>query len=45
MNITPQPERTEVVIVGVGPTGLVAAVRLAQLGISHVLLDARPVRP
>ena len=42
MNSTPQPERTDVVIVGAGPTGLVAAVRLAQLGISHVLLDARP---
>ena len=42
MKSTPQPERTDVVIVGAGPTGLVAAVRLAQLGISHVLLDARP---
>ncbi len=36
-----RPERTEVVIVGAGPTGLTAAVRLAQLGIPHVLLDLR----
>ncbi len=42
MKSTPQPEHTDVVVVGAGPTGLVAAVRLAQLGISHVLLDARP---
>jgi 2-polyprenyl-6-methoxyphenol hydroxylase-like FAD-dependent oxidoreductase len=34
-------ERTEVLIVGAGPTGLTAAVRLAQLGIPHVVLDAR----
>ena len=33
-------EQTEVVIVGAGPTGLTAAVRLAQLGIPYVLLDA-----
>ncbi len=33
-------ERTDVVIVGAGPTGLTAAVRLAQLGIPHVVLDA-----
>jgi 2-polyprenyl-6-methoxyphenol hydroxylase-like FAD-dependent oxidoreductase len=36
-----EPENTEVVIVGAGPTGLTAAVRLAQLGIPYVLLDAR----
>jgi 2-polyprenyl-6-methoxyphenol hydroxylase-like FAD-dependent oxidoreductase len=33
-------EHTGVVIVGAGPTGLTAAVRLAQLGIPYVLLDA-----
>jgi 2-polyprenyl-6-methoxyphenol hydroxylase-like FAD-dependent oxidoreductase len=40
-NITVEPENTEVVIVGAGPTGLTAAVRLARLGIPYVLLDAR----
>src|SRR3954471_19297164 len=34
-----RPEETQVVIVGAGPTGLTAAVRLAQLGIPHVVLD------
>ncbi|WP_410567256.1 FAD-dependent monooxygenase [Amycolatopsis sp. cmx-4-61] len=33
-------ERTEVVIVGAGPTGLTAAVRLAALGVPHVVLDS-----
>ena len=42
MKSTPQPEHTDVAIVGAGPTGLVAAIRLAQLGIPHMLLDARP---
>jgi 2-polyprenyl-6-methoxyphenol hydroxylase-like FAD-dependent oxidoreductase len=32
--------RTEVLVVGAGPTGLTAAVRLAQLGVPHVVLDA-----
>lgn len=32
-------ERTDVVIVGAGPTGLTAAIRLAQLGVPYVLLD------
>jgi 2-polyprenyl-6-methoxyphenol hydroxylase-like FAD-dependent oxidoreductase len=36
-----EPEHTGVVIVGAGPTGLTAAVRLAQLGTPYVLLDAR----
>ena len=36
-----QSEETEVVIVGAGPTGLTAAVRLAQLGIPHVVVDSR----
>jgi 2-polyprenyl-6-methoxyphenol hydroxylase-like FAD-dependent oxidoreductase len=31
---------TSVLIVGAGPTGLTAAVRLAQLGIPHLILDA-----
>jgi 2-polyprenyl-6-methoxyphenol hydroxylase-like FAD-dependent oxidoreductase len=35
-----RPERTDVLIVGAGPTGLTAAVRLAQLGIAYVVLDA-----
>jgi glycine/D-amino acid oxidase-like deaminating enzyme len=34
-------ERTEVLIVAAGPTGLTAAVRLAHLGIPHVVLDSR----
>jgi 2-polyprenyl-6-methoxyphenol hydroxylase-like FAD-dependent oxidoreductase len=33
-------ETTEVVLVGAGPTGLTAAIRLAELGVPHVLLDA-----
>src|SRR4051794_9959049 len=37
-----EPEQTDVVVVGAGPTGLTAAVRLAQLGIPHVVLDAAP---
>jgi 2-polyprenyl-6-methoxyphenol hydroxylase-like FAD-dependent oxidoreductase len=39
-------ESTDVVIVGAGPTGLTAAVRLAQLGVPHVVLDvaAEPSR-
>ncbi len=36
------PEHTAVLIVGAGPTGLTAAVRLAQLGIPYVLVDASP---
>src|SRR4051794_19493175 len=33
---------TEVVIVGAGPTGLTAAVRLAALGVPHVVVDTAP---
>ncbi|WP_432190599.1 FAD-dependent monooxygenase [Streptomyces sp. Tue6028] len=33
-------ERTEVIVVGAGPSGLTAATRLAQLGVPHVLIDA-----
>lgn len=33
-------ETTEVVVVGAGPTGLTAAIRLAELGVPHVVLDA-----
>ena len=33
-------ESTEVVVVGAGPTGLTAAIRLAELGVPHVVLDA-----
>jgi 2-polyprenyl-6-methoxyphenol hydroxylase-like FAD-dependent oxidoreductase len=32
-------QRTDVVIVGAGPTGLVAAARLAEFGVDHVVLD------
>lgn len=34
-----KPEGTGVVVVGAGPSGLITAVRLAQLGIPHVVLD------
>ena len=33
-------EVVDVVIVGAGPTGLTAAIRFAQLGVPHVVLDA-----
>jgi 2-polyprenyl-6-methoxyphenol hydroxylase-like FAD-dependent oxidoreductase len=33
------PERTDVLIVGAGPTGLALAIALAQSGIDHVLVD------
>ncbi len=36
---TALPERTEVAIVGAGPTGLTLAVTLASAGIGFVLLD------
>jgi flavin-dependent dehydrogenase len=39
--VNEQLEQTEVVIVGAGPTGLTAAVRLAQLGIRHVVVESR----
>jgi 2-polyprenyl-6-methoxyphenol hydroxylase-like FAD-dependent oxidoreductase len=39
--VNEQPEQTEVVIVGAGPTGLTAAVRLTQLGIRNVVVDSR----
>ena len=35
----PVKYRTDVVIVGAGPTGLTASLRLAQLGIDHLLVD------
>ena len=34
------PETTEVLIVGAGPTGLALACRLAQAGVSHVVVDS-----
>jgi 2-polyprenyl-6-methoxyphenol hydroxylase-like FAD-dependent oxidoreductase len=39
-------ETTEVVVVGAGPTRLTAAIRLAELGVPHVVLDpaAEPTR-
>jgi 2-polyprenyl-6-methoxyphenol hydroxylase-like FAD-dependent oxidoreductase len=33
---------TRRLVVGAGPTGLTAAVRLDQLGVPHIVLDARP---
>jgi len=38
--MTAPAEVTEVVVVGAGPTGLTLAVRLAQLGVPHVVVDA-----
>ena len=38
--MTGQAGMTEVVVVGAGPTGLTVAVRLAQLGVPHVVVDA-----
>jgi len=37
--MTDLPHRTEVVIVGAGPTGLALAVTLAAAGIDHVVID------
>jgi 2-polyprenyl-6-methoxyphenol hydroxylase-like FAD-dependent oxidoreductase len=42
VNVTPRSESTDVVVVGAGPTGLTAALRLHQLGIACVVLDAAP---
>ena len=39
MNATALPTRTEVAIVGAGPTGLALAVTLASAGIDFVLVD------
>jgi 2-polyprenyl-6-methoxyphenol hydroxylase-like FAD-dependent oxidoreductase len=36
------PRHTDVLIVGAGPAGLTLAVTLAQLGISHVIIDSKP---
>ena len=38
-SMTDLPPRTEVVIVGAGPTGLALAVTLAAAGVEHVILD------
>jgi 2-polyprenyl-6-methoxyphenol hydroxylase-like FAD-dependent oxidoreductase len=38
-SMTDLPHRTEVVIVGAGPTGLALAVTLAAAGVDHVILD------
>ncbi|MGW6276155.1 FAD-dependent oxidoreductase [Kribbella sp. NPDC055071] len=35
----PMKYRTDVAIIGAGPTGLTAGLRLAQLGIDHLVLD------
>ena len=39
MNTTALPTRTEVAIVGAGPTGLALAVTLASAGIEFVIVD------
>ncbi|TCK01275.1 FAD-dependent oxidoreductase [Nocardia alba] len=39
MAVIPLPEATSVVIVGAGPTGLTAAIVLAEAGVDHVLID------
>ena len=31
--------RTDVAVIGAGPTGLTAGVRLAQLGVDHLVID------
>lgn len=36
------PRHTDVLVVGAGPAGLTLAVTLAQLGISHVIIDTKP---
>lgn len=36
------PARTDVLIVGAGPTGLTLASSLAQFGVDHVLIDRNP---
>ncbi|HYG30458.1 MAG TPA: FAD-dependent monooxygenase [Allosphingosinicella sp.] len=36
------PDRTEILIVGAGPTGLALAIALRQAGIDHLLIDERP---
>jgi 2-polyprenyl-6-methoxyphenol hydroxylase-like FAD-dependent oxidoreductase len=36
------PTQTDVLIVGAGPAGLTLAVTLAQLGVSHVIIDSNP---
>ncbi|HWS92521.1 MAG TPA: FAD-dependent monooxygenase [Mycobacterium sp.] len=36
------PRHTDVLIVGAGPAGLTLAVTLAQLGVSHVIIDTKP---
>lgn len=41
---TVSPSDPEVLIVGAGPTGLVAAVQLAAAGVSVRIIDAAPVR-
>ena len=33
------PTRTDVVIVGAGPTGLALAIALQQAGVDHLLID------
>src|SRR5262245_54742355 len=38
--MTAHAEVTDVLVVGAGPTGLALVVRLAQLGVAHVVMDA-----
>ena len=36
------PTRTDVLIVGAGPTGLALAIALQQAGVDHLLIDRLP---
>jgi 2-polyprenyl-6-methoxyphenol hydroxylase-like FAD-dependent oxidoreductase len=41
-SVTDFPQRTDVLVVGAGPTGLSLACRLARRGIAHVVVDHAP---
>ena len=45
MHATAMPTRTEVAIVGAGPTGLALAVTLASAGIDYVIVDRLAAKP
>ena len=37
------PSQVQVLVVGAGPTGLVAAITLAQLGVQVAIVDSSPI--